>query len=472
MQRDCDVKRIINIIRDYFINGIRDDFIDTSKVLRICLAEGLRDDLSLDAISHFIRSEGIRQGQRFYFFSAEVVAYLRCFLAEILKTNAIVYYEAFYREHVDFFCQLRIFSAEVLRQVLRTISDNCFHSKDFFSSSKRTSLDGVIADIFATTTAGALSLEELGKRLPYVPTAEILAVLTDSKKYLSTLAGEYLPASRIQFDLDEIRCAKRQIFLCLEEKGYATLDDYDLSSNRALNADLSTKDVLHAIYARFFSASFVRRGNRLCAKHACADKNFFEVTTKHLRTFVAKQEQLSERRLVELAHDFGVTVDVASHVVCRYMLRAERDLFVRSSLIRFDVAGVDAALEPFVRGRIIPLRGVTSFTGFPSVGGYSWNLYLLESFLRRYSRKYFFASPACNATCNSSNVGAIYPRSMRFETYPDVQAAVIAQENVPLEKAAVEKFLIDGGFRVRRLERSSAKIIARVREIKTRRDYV
>ena len=141
----------------------------------------------------------------------------------------------------------------------------------------------------------------------------------------------------------------------------------------------------------------------------------------------------------------------------------DKNFFVLDGLIRFDVAGVDEALSSFVCGKIIPLRAVTSFTGFPSVTGYSWNLFMLESFLRKYSRRFSYASPSNVA--NNSNIGAIHPKSLKFEDYLELQAAVVVQEKIPLEKFSVEDFLIGQGFRKMRIDKVTQEIILTAQEI-------
>ena len=50
---------------------------------------------------------------------------------------------------------------------------------------------------------------------------------------------------------------------------------------------------------------------------------------------------------------------------------------------------------------------------------------------------------------------------MKFEDYLDVQAAVVVQEKIPLEKFAVEEFLIGQGFRAKRITKVTERIIAR-----------
>ena len=134
--------------------------------------------------------------------------------------------------------------------------------------------------------------------------------------------------------------------------------------------------------------------------------------------------------------------------------RVSADLFVKNDSVSFDIAAVDYALEKFVQGKIIPLRAVKDFTKFPPVENYSWNLFLLESFLKKYSEKFIFDT----TYISSSNIGAIYPKSMKFTDYLDVQVAAVIQEKILLEPEAVGNFLVGEGYRGQR----SAKIIQRV----------
>ena len=142
------------------------------------------------------------------------------------------------------------------------------------------------------------------------------------------------------------------------------------------------------------------------------------------------------------------------------MIRVNRNLFVKDSLINFNVAEIDKALSSFVNGKIISLRSVTSFTGFPPVEGYLWNWFLLENFLRKYSQKYVYNTTATN----NSSIGAIYPASMKFENYLDVQVAAVIQEKIPSEKSAIENFLIEQGFRSKRIDKITERILQKSQE--------
>lgn len=452
--------RLIEIIRNNFRNGIRDDFIDLNKVLRIYSASCAGENISISFIANIVRAKGMEHDGRFYFLSADDTEHVLLIFDELLKKYPIVYYAAVREKHADFFARLHIYSPEVLRKILREMDTAHFYCDEFCSASKMTRLDYEVSKIFMATEK-SLSLEDLQGKLPYVPTEKISAVLSDRKKFLSTTAGKYIPVSKIQFDFDEIEAARQQIINKIDANDCAAPEDYDLSSNFALNPELAEKDLRNVLYEKFFAYNFTRRGKKFFRQGGTAEKKQRGDLTQTLRNFIAEHDELS----VEKLFDFAKKSNTAPHFVLsaahEKMIHVEKNLFVKDALINFDVAGVDEALTPFVQGKIISLRAVTSFTGFPPVEGYSWNLFLLESFLRKYSHRYTYDTPAAN----NSTTGAIYPKSMKFEGYLDVQASAVVQENVPLEKTAVEEFLIGQGYRKTRIDKVTERVIARAQEI-------
>ena len=389
-----------------FPNGIRDDFIDTNKVLRIYSSKHADGNISRNLVADVIHANGIENGGRFYFVKEQDREIISLVLAELLARYSVVCYAVAYEKHAEFFNRLHIFSPNVLKKIWQENCTDYFYFDEFCSASKMTRLDREVSKVFMAT-GNSLSLEDLQAKLPYVSPNKILEVLSYAKRYLLTNTGRYFPVSKIDFDSEEILTAERQIFSRIDANGYAVPEDYDLSSNFALNPELTEKDLLNVIYEKFFRKSAV-----------------VEEKTSLLREFISEQDELPDDKLFAFAETLQIGSSAALRVANEKMTRVAKDLFVRDSPISFDIAGVDVALTPFVQKKIISLRSVTSFTGFPPVVGYSWNLFLLESFLRKYSEKYSFDAPGDN----NANVGAIYPKSMKFKDYFEVQVLARAQE--------------------------------------------
>ena len=456
------VKIFFNIVEENFSNGIRDDFIDTGKILRLFSAYYPKVIIFRDSVIDFIHTNGIENSGRFYFFSKDRIESIQFFLDEILKKSPIAYYSSIYKKHFDFFARLNVFSPEILKKTMHSTDTRHFHFSDFCSNIKNARLENEAAKIF-NKSGNLLTIEDLQKKLPYVPVEKLAAVLSDTKIFFLTCKKKYVLISKIKFDVPEIEKAKNKISLYIDAEGYAVLDDCNFSSNFARNLELSEKDLRNIIYEKFLSLDFIKRGNKLFKKNLTSPKNDSLSLIDRLKNFVANQNELSAKKLFSTAQSLGIEKNVALYKAYEKMIRVDENFFVKDSLINFDVEKIDNALSSFVQEKIIPLRAVTSFSCFPPIGNYSWNLFLLESFLRKYSQKYTFNSTGTN----NSNTGSIYPKFMKFADYLEVQTAAVIQEKIPLTKFEIENFLLGQGYRTIRLNKVTERIIRSAQEILT-----
>lgn len=455
-------QRLINIVEENFYNGIRDDFIDTSKILRLFSYYYPNEIIFRESVVEIIHSNAIENKGRFYFIAPDTVETIQYFLDEILKKNSLAYYTAIYRKHFDFFTRLHISSPDVLKKTLHCYDKRHFHFPEFCAINKTAYLDYEVEKIF-TRLQKPLSLEDLIIKLPYVPAEKIAAALSDTKKYFLTQKRFYFLFDQLKFDVAEIDSVKNKLRCYIAENGDANIEDCDFSSTFSQNMGISEKDLQNIIYEKFLSHDFTKRGNKLFKK-GTSDKNNTASIIAKFKKFLDTQDEIPAKKLFAAAQNFGIDSSATLAIAHEKMIRTDKNFFVKDSLIKFDVAKVDAALADFVQDKIIPLRAVTSFTSFPPIKSYSWNLFLLESFLRKYSRQYIFNSP----TFNSVNVGSIYPKFMKFADYLDVQTAVIIQEKIPLKKLRVESFLVEHGFRTNRIDSVTEKIIRKAQEILNR----
>ncbi|MCR5834343.1 MAG: hypothetical protein K6G55_06830 [Selenomonadaceae bacterium] len=447
-------EKVLGIIRGNFPNGIRNDFIDISKVLRIYSANYPDEDISPYSVTQIILGHGIENKGRFYFINESELDEIKSLFNKIIKKYSAIYYSAVYDRHHDLFNRVHIFSPEVLKNVLRTSLNNYFYSEDFCSPKKTVRLDDEVKKFFAANRL--VSLADLQENFPYVSPDKLLKIVSDTKMYLPTMNDKFILQNKIQFDSEEIAEAEKQIALCITENGYATNDDYSLSSTFALNSEIRPKDIRNLVYEKFLAPKFSKRAGKLFAKGNNASATNLS-PVKALRESIADKNEVSANQIFALANKLRINQTITLGGISCELTRVSKDLFIKNSLITFDVDAVDAALTPFVRGKIIPLQAVNSFTGFPPVvGGYPWNLFLLEEFLRKHSRKYKFIAPAFNG----NNIGAIYPASMNFCDYNELQAAAVVQEKIPLNMVAVENFLINNGFRLKKIAKVTENIIS------------
>jgi hypothetical protein len=130
---------------------------------------------------------------------------------------------------------------------------------------------------------------------------------------------------------------------------------------------------------------------------------------------------------------------IAGHNV---MVRVSEDSFVAESAVDFDVDKTDDAIALYCHGNFIPLKGITDFSLFP-YAGYSWNLFLLESYVRKFSRVFRYDVRAVN----SSNIGAVVRKSFQYNDYDDIIAHALAESLVDLkDKTEVGNYLFENGY--------------------------
>jgi hypothetical protein len=122
------------------------------------------------------------------------------------------------------------------------------------------------------------------------------------------------------------------------------------------------------------------------------------------------------------------------------MVRTDKDSYVTEQYVHFDVAAIDDAIDLFLVGEYLPLRQFTTFAAFPYCGQ-AWNLFLLESYCRRFSERFRFVV----LSVNSKNAGVIVRKESRL-SYEDILADAVAKSGIELERNAILDYLVENGY--------------------------
>ena len=131
---------IIEIIKNNFPNGIRNDFIDIGKVMRI-LSSPEHENVLRNYIADIIRSNGVECGGRFYFISDADADNIVRLVNGILENHAVAYYSVIFERHADFFNRMHIFSPEVLKKILLRNVRGLYYFEEFCAANRDTRLD-------------------------------------------------------------------------------------------------------------------------------------------------------------------------------------------------------------------------------------------------------------------------------------------------------------------------------------------
>ena len=432
---------IITILEKHFPNGIRpDSIIDINKLKNIYRTDtgiGLSSEIEITSLLYEI---GISHGKKVFIFPSSTKKSLKALIDDLISEgHRLFYYNEFYKIHAKYLQQIRIFSAELLRVVLSSLLPSLYYTKKHFSVTRNESAEYALSSCFAS--AHSLSYQQLKERLPYLPLEKIKQILAQNSEFIWVNTGLYTHISNIEIDEVERLTVERKIKTEITECGYVSLATFDVSASFERNPALSETAVKNGLFQICLADRYEKRGNIITSKGALLN------SVAVFKDYCLSRERLTLDELIELEKVINGRVNSQSlFVAYDTMIRIDKRTFVSDDEIRFDSEAVDAALGLFVRKDVIPLQAVTSFTSFPYINGYSWNLYLIESYCRRFSKRFMYQC----LSVNSRNVGAIFQRSAGFTDYAEVLAAVVANARIELDMIKVGDFLFDSGYIARR----------------------
>lgn len=244
-------------------------------------------------------------------------------------------------------------------------------------------------------------------------------------------------------------------------KGYASFSDLPLVDIKERNYELTLTAIHNAMFAIVLSDKYDKRGKIITRKGETLDA--LTIIKEHCGSIdkCSLQDLFDyERELTGETHrwiplEAGYTV----------LVRTSEVTFVAERFVHFDIDEIDDALDHFILGDYLPLKGVTTFAAFPHCGQL-WNLFLLESFCRRFSSRFRFEALAVN----SRNAGTIVRKSCTLSYIEIMAEAAAAEVKILLEKVAIEDFLCTSGYIGRRSYSKINDLIIMAKDIRESRD--
>ena len=155
------------------------------------------------------------------------------------------------------------------------------------------------------------------------------------------------------------------------------------------------------------------------------------------------------------------------------MVRTNESTFLAEHLVHFDIAAIDNAIEHFLHGReYATLQSVTTFVPFPYCGQ-EWNLFLLESYVFRFSELFRYKAGAIN----SQNVGVIIRKSSPLvktshtkynKDYDWILVDAIAKSDISLEEDCVLQFLFDERYLAKMFKANIKELLIQAKSLRER----
>lgn len=362
-------------------------------------------------------------------------------LSEIEELRAsgsnIIYYSELYGRNEEWFLKQGIFSDEMLKSFVKKYSSNIVCKKAYFSWEALNENELLQNNILSVWDDEVLhDYYELKERLEYVPIEKIKYALANNSCFVWNSAETYMITSKFIITEDEKCKILEYVERIINEVGHVSFDDIPLQSVFDENYELSETAIFTLVFDRILSMEY-ERYNRVISRKG-NEKDAVKLVEDYCRTKreISLDELLEQWKLRTGTHRQAEPLDIAYAT----MIRVDVNRFVCDAQVEFNIPGIDEVLDTLVVGEAIGLKEIASFALFPECN-FAWNLFLVESFCRRYSKTFKYMA----VTTNSRNAGAIVRKECNLD-YHNLLANVLVSKKVELTEDVVMDYLYDNGF--------------------------
>lgn len=427
-----------------FEYGFKDDGVELYR-FRASYEEVNDSDCSLsdDVLLNAIREMGFEFDGKVYLISDDS---MKSIVDEIndYKNQGIniVYYDLLYDLKFYEYSEAKIVSADMLKAILKHLMPQLCYKSNYFAlpSEHQTKLELIRNDIIRVWGSSTLqTYDELSMKLPLIPMDKIKSTLVQQPTFVWNSLETYMQADWFVADEVEIENLSDYVDEQCEEHGMVPLDEIQFDHLIEANPEIS-ETALYTCFCKLVEDRFKRKDRVLMRKGTSKD------TYTAVIEFCQKQDKCTYDCLEGIAKQVAgsirqpLIIEAANTV----MVRVDKDDFIADRFIQFDTDRIDAALDYVITDDFIGMREITTFSIFPFCG-YGWNLYLLESYCRRFSKKYKYET----RRANSSNSGAIVVKSCTL-SYHDIMTQAVARSGRDLQQSEVFGFLTEAGYMERK----------------------
>ena len=457
---------LLKTLEGHFQNGFRSNSpIELRRFRRFAMEDyGEEIILSDVELNNLILSFGTLFEGKVYVVQTDATERIKNVIDSATKDcTEIIFYSALYEQNEDWLFPAGIISDEMLKNTLMSLYPNFVHKKNYLMLEVRsgTEIVKIGCEVLRVWSDDIiLSYEQLSERLPYIPIDKIKYVLSQSGDFIWNSEGVYAYISKVDITDEEHASIADFVARAYLKDGYASLSDIPLGEIAERNFELSFTAVQNAAFAIVLADKYDKRGKIVIRKGDILDA--LSIMKEHCRSL----EKCSLRDLL----DFERELTGESHrwipMEAGYttMIRADENTYLAEKYVCFNTREIDNVLDQFIENNYLPLRSITTFSVFPDCGQV-WNLFLLESYCRRFSEQFRFEVLAVN----SKNAGVIVHKNHKA-SYIEIMADAVAVSDIEFEKTAIEDFLCSNGYIGRRSYARVDELIEMAKAIRERRD--
>lgn len=457
MLSESDQQRVKHIVSSRFKSGYRiSSNIDFERFMIFFESEyGYKFTGGADNLDLYLKSVAVIFDDRAYIYDDSVVDSVYAYLEQM--DSPCIYIDTFFENFSGELYSFGIFSIDILKAFIDKNYDDIFCKWDYVYLKPDITPSDLIRNVFYEQETW--SFDDLFNRLPCLKQDTIRQTMNRAEYYRID-TGVYTHIDSIELPDSEGEKVILFIKERLKVKDYVIASELDLSCFESLNSHCPFSAIRDAVFNKFLSKRYSKSGQvitRIDEKLRVLD--ILEQYCREIET-VSFEELNSFEATFDPDGRTHSTCLIAAHNV---MVRVSSDLFVEESKVSFDVNRIDEVIDLYCNGDFMPLKNVVDFSLFP-YAGYPWNLFLLESYVRKFSRMFKYDVRAVN----SINIGAIVRKSFTYGEYDDILAIVLAKSSLFLnDKKAVDDFLFNNGYIGRRnFGKIEGKILANAKKLR------
>ena len=352
----------------------------------------------------------------------------------------VIYYDALLTIHEEWMRAHHIHSEEMLKELLEKELSGCHFAKRFMSNGgKQTEKQAVTSEIKRVWGERLTrKVDDISLALPYIPLDNVWRVISGNPDFAWVKDGVYLLSEALTIMPEEEQSIIHFVEQACIHHGFTSINDIPLESIEERYDELPLSAIQSGVYHRFLCSVYTLTGKILSRGHDAVDSVML------MKQYLADKQNCTYSEAEEVFVDITGTCNRQKvfQILFDSMIRISADKYTSNDHVSFDIDGIDNVLASFIQGEFCALRDITTFALFPACGQ-EWNLFLLESFCYRFSRRFTLHLNQGNFT--DKNVGIIAKKTCT-KSYLEMAASALAESDIALIPDAVGMFLFERGF--------------------------
>lgn len=376
----------------------------------------------------------------------------------------VIFYKALYEENLSDLCKTNITNSDLLKEYLKYSLEGKYYFYDtYFSINKNPYIDtGDEIKQYLLNCNGPVPTDKIYEDLYTIPIKVIKETLKSQNGFFTNNQKERFHADIVKID--------KNILQDIENILKKEIDCYKFVTKNYLLKIIKTKytDLLET-YSQIKEVRIVDVILYKLNNVFYIDKNVISDINDKIRenqvyiNYLKRHSSVTLTELNTLADELGSNSATLKRTVYDLALRIDKDKFIYHENLNLDSnidILLDEVLDKYCFDEYIPIQKIKSFTSFPNVG-FSWNIFLLESLVSKYSKKFKLIHTGFNENICT---GAIVKVQSKIKSMQDLIVDIVVKNNIDLNENVILDYLVELGILGRRSYADINFVISQARE--------